>query len=237
MDSRLAASRSSTAWLLRLIVVVAEESVRLSASMTPVPVLPPVVRLPLSSFRVTVFPVMSRGPLIPVRRVKSSMTMDCTRLPDKPPRLMVFSEPCVPAEAATSTFPAVLFPAFSRLPFVTRMALPIFVEARSRAPLLTVTLPDPRESASVRVTVPVPESAVDPEKEVLPPVSVTFPVVSITREPAPDMTPAHVPPSPRRAVAPPAIAREPRKVFAPVSSNVPPWTASVLPAVPLITPA
>ena len=165
------------------------------------------------------------------------MTMDCTRLPDKPPRLMVFNEPSVPAEAAISTFPAVLFPAFSRLPFVTRMALAAFWEARSREPLLTVILPDPRELASVRVTVPVPESVVDPEKPVLPPASVTFPVVSITREPAPEMVPAHVPPSPRRAVAPPAMDRAPRKVFVPVSSNVPLLTASVLPAVPLITPA
>ena len=213
-------------------VVLAAESVRLSASMTPCPVVPPAVRLPESSFSVTVFPVMSRPPEMPVSREYSSMTME----PDRPPRLMVFRAPCVPAEAATSTFPVVLAPAFARLPFVIRMALAAFWEARSRIPLLTVTRPDPRESAPARVTVPVPESVVEPVNPVLPAASVIFPVVSTTREPAPERAPAQALPSPSRAVAPPAMERVPRKVFAPVSSSVPAFTDTVLPAVPLMTP-
>lgn len=164
------------------------------------------------------------------------MTMELTRLPDKPPRLMVFKAPCVPAEAATSTFPAVLAPAFARLPFVIRMTLAAFWEARSRTPLLMVTRPDPRESAPARVTVPVPERVVDPVNPVLPAASVIFPVVSMTRAPAPERAPAQELPSPSRAVAPPAMERVPRKVFAPMSSSVPAFTDTVPPAVPLMTP-
>ena len=204
--------------------------------MTPCPVVPPAVRLPLSSLSVTVLPVMSRGPETPVSREKSSMTMELTRLPDKPPRLMVFRAPCAPAEAATSTFPVVLAPAFARLPFVIRMTFAASWEARSNVPLFTVTLPVPRELASVRVTVPVPESVVAPVKAVFPPASVMSPVVSMTREPAPERAPAQALPSPSRAVAPPAMERVPRKVFAPVSSSVPAFTDTEPPAVPLMTP-
>ena len=164
------------------------------------------------------------------------MTMEPTMEPDRPPRLMVFRAPCVPAEAATSTFPAVLASAFARLPFVIRITLAASREDRLRTPLLTVTRPAPRESAPAKVTVPVPESVVEPVNPVLPAASVISPAVSITREPAPERDPAQALPSPSRAVAPPAMESAPRKVFAPVSSNVPAFTDTVLPAVPLMTP-
>ena len=164
------------------------------------------------------------------------MTMEPTMEPDRPPRLMVFRAPCVPAEAATSTFPAVLASRVCQASLRNQNNVGRIQGGQIENTVIDGDPSGPQGVGPAKVTVPVPESVVEPVNPVLPAASVISPAVSITREPAPERDPAQTLPSPSRAVAPPAMESAPRKVFAPVSSSVPAFTDTVLPTVPLMTP-